>query len=266
MNNQQAAATSQVSNVLKNGKPVQFAMLFPVIKPLLDINRTVQLTTLYSRLKERKISKDVFLKHLRGLVEDHILKLAVAKLQEQASRSSQVSSYQVAHAQQQLMNSSPQCLKQEPQNIQVKLQSKTGKLTKEKIDLSNRLQVALNQVESLLAQKSSWDEQRIILEDKMKNWIARAVQAERTNSELASKPQTLEAMYKIKLEELQVFHNAELKKLQTELESIDEAAPCLKDGYFTCADKFAASAADVTRKLFENYCAELDLSLFIEAL
>ncbi|XP_074375530.1 uncharacterized protein LOC141717360 isoform X2 [Apium graveolens] len=255
MNNQQAAATSQVSNVLKNGKPVQFAMLFPVIKPLLDINRTVQLTTLYSRLKERKISKDVFLKHLRGLVEDHILKLAVAKLQEQ-----------VAHAQQQLMNSSPQCLKQEPQNIQVKLQSKTGKLTKEKIDLSNRLQVALNQVESLLAQKSSWDEQRIILEDKMKNWIARAVQAERTNSELASKPQTLEAMYKIKLEELQVFHNAELKKLQTELESIDEAAPCLKDGYFTCADKFAASAADVTRKLFENYCAELDLSLFIEAL
>lgn len=186
------------------------------------------------------------------------------KAELQASRSSQVSSHDVA--QQRHINSSPQSLKQQPQNMQVQLQSKVDELTKGKIDLSNRLKVALSKVESLLAQKSSWDKEKIILGDKVKNSIARAVQAERLNSELELKLQNYEAIYKTKLEELRSVHNAELKKLQTELESNYEAVTCLKDGYFTCADKFAASAVDVTRKLFENYCAELDSSLFIDAL
>lgn len=44
-----------------------------------------QLTIYIMLFQERKISKDVFVKHMRGLVEDHILKLAVAKLQEQVT-------------------------------------------------------------------------------------------------------------------------------------------------------------------------------------
>lgn len=151
---------------------------------------------------------------------------------------------------------SPQSLEQQPQNTQVELQSKVDEFTKEKIDLQSKL-------ESLLAQKSSWDKERTVLEDKVNNSITRALKAESSNSELASKLQTCEAIYKAKLEKLQSVHNAEIKKLQTELE---KAVPCLQDGYFTCADKFAISAVDVTRKLFEDYCAELDSSLFIDAL
>ncbi|KAK1392356.1 transcription initiation factor TFIID subunit 4b [Heracleum sosnowskyi] len=89
MNSQQAAATSQANNASKNGKQVPFAMLFPVIEPLLDKDKAMQLRTIYNRLKKNEISKDAFVKHMRSLVGDHMLKLAVVKLQEQAPRSSQ---------------------------------------------------------------------------------------------------------------------------------------------------------------------------------
>ncbi|KAL1822193.1 hypothetical protein ACET3Z_008971 [Daucus carota] len=96
MNSQQAAATSQANNALKNGKQVPFAMLFPVIEPLLDKDKAMQLRTIYNRLKKNEISKDGFVKHMRSLVGDHMLKLAVVKLQEQAPRSSQVAPTQAA--------------------------------------------------------------------------------------------------------------------------------------------------------------------------
>lgn len=51
MNSQQAAATSQANNTSKNGKQVPFAMLFPVIEPLLDKDKAMQLRTIYNRLK-----------------------------------------------------------------------------------------------------------------------------------------------------------------------------------------------------------------------
>lgn len=53
---QQAAATSQANNVLKNGKQVPFAMLFPVIEPLLDKDKAMQLRTIYNRLKVRTMT------------------------------------------------------------------------------------------------------------------------------------------------------------------------------------------------------------------
>lgn len=96
MNNQQAGATGQASNALKNSKQVPFAMLLPVIEPLLDKDRAMQLRTLYNRLKKNEISKDGFVKHMRVLVGDHMLKVAVVRLQEKAPRSSQVGSNQVA--------------------------------------------------------------------------------------------------------------------------------------------------------------------------
>lgn len=51
MNSQQAAASSQANNAAKNGKQVPFAMLFPVIEPLLDKDKAMQLRTIYNRLK-----------------------------------------------------------------------------------------------------------------------------------------------------------------------------------------------------------------------
>ncbi|KAL8127979.1 transcription initiation factor TFIID subunit 4b-like isoform X3 [Apium graveolens] len=89
MNSQQAAASSQANTASKNGKQVPFAMLFPVIEPLLDKDKAMQLRTIYNRLKKNEISKDAFVKHMRSLVGDHMLKLAVVKLQEQAPRTSQ---------------------------------------------------------------------------------------------------------------------------------------------------------------------------------
>ncbi|KAK1405647.1 RST domain-containing protein [Heracleum sosnowskyi] len=96
MNTQQTGATTQANNSPKNGKQVPFAMLFPVIEPLLDKDKAMQLRTLYSRLKQNEISKDAFVKHMRGLVGDHMLRLAVVRLQEQGPRSSSVSPNQVA--------------------------------------------------------------------------------------------------------------------------------------------------------------------------
>ncbi|XP_017247256.1 transcription initiation factor TFIID subunit 4b isoform X3 [Daucus carota subsp. sativus] len=96
MNTQQAGATTQANNAVKNGKQVPFAMLFPVIEPLLDKDKAMQLRTLYNKLKQNEISKDAFVKHMRALVGDHMLKLAVVRLQEQGPRSSQVPPNQVA--------------------------------------------------------------------------------------------------------------------------------------------------------------------------
>ncbi|XP_063947384.1 transcription initiation factor TFIID subunit 4b isoform X7 [Daucus carota subsp. sativus] len=138
MNTQQAGATTQANNAVKNGKQVPFAMLFPVIEPLLDKDKAMQLRTLYNKLKQNEISKDAFVKHMRALVGDHMLKLAVVRLQEQGPRSSQVPPNQVAsHSHipaQQLgpssaaqtfsdsrnVNSSVQSLKQPPQNMQMR--------------------------------------------------------------------------------------------------------------------------------------------------
>ncbi|XP_074369942.1 transcription initiation factor TFIID subunit 4b-like isoform X5 [Apium graveolens] len=96
MNTHQTGTTTQANNASKNGKQVPFAMLFPVIEPLLDKDKAMQLRTIYSRLKQNEISKDAFVKHMRGLVGDHMLKLAIVRLQEQDHRSSSVPPNQFA--------------------------------------------------------------------------------------------------------------------------------------------------------------------------
>lgn len=51
MNTRPTGATTQANNASRNGKQVPFATLFPVIEPLLDKDKAMQLKTLYSRLK-----------------------------------------------------------------------------------------------------------------------------------------------------------------------------------------------------------------------
>ncbi|KAL7175597.1 hypothetical protein ACSBR2_029236 [Camellia fascicularis] len=89
MNNQQAMTTEQAMNPLNRGKQVPFAMLLPVLQPQLDKDRAMQLHTLYYKLKKNEISKEGFVRHMRGIVGDQMLKMAVYKLQSQAARNSQ---------------------------------------------------------------------------------------------------------------------------------------------------------------------------------
>ncbi|PWA58782.1 Histone-fold [Artemisia annua] len=76
--NQQAA---QAAN-RPAGKQVPFAMLLPVIEPQLDRDRAAQLQTLYARLRSNSINKEEFVRHMRTLVGDHMLKMAVFRLQQ----------------------------------------------------------------------------------------------------------------------------------------------------------------------------------------
>ncbi|KAL3505069.1 hypothetical protein ACH5RR_034910 [Cinchona calisaya] len=91
--NQQGVATGignqQASNTLNRGKQVPFALLLPVIQPQLDKDRAMQLNTLYLKLKKNEISKDGFVRHMRSIVGDQMLKMAVYKMQSQAARSMQ---------------------------------------------------------------------------------------------------------------------------------------------------------------------------------
>ncbi|XP_059633497.1 transcription initiation factor TFIID subunit 4b-like isoform X2 [Cornus florida] len=89
MSNQHPMAPEQAINPMNHGKQVPFALLLPVIQPQLDKDRAMQLQTLYIKLKKNEISKDVFVRHMRSLVGDQMLKMAVFKLQTQAARNSQ---------------------------------------------------------------------------------------------------------------------------------------------------------------------------------
>ncbi|KAG9143669.1 hypothetical protein Leryth_017157 [Lithospermum erythrorhizon] len=79
-------ANQQAINLLNRGKQVPFALLLPVIQPLLDRDRSTQLQTLYLTLKKNEITKEAFVRHMRGIVGDQMLKMAVYKLQQQAAR------------------------------------------------------------------------------------------------------------------------------------------------------------------------------------
>ncbi|CAI9115938.1 OLC1v1016953C1 [Oldenlandia corymbosa var. corymbosa] len=107
------SASQQVTGAANRGKQVPFALLLPVIQPQLDKDRQVQLNNLYSRLRRNEISKDGFVRVMRNIVGDPMLKSAVFKLQSQATRSTQnvpgqpPSQSQVAMQQQNLPTQAP---------------------------------------------------------------------------------------------------------------------------------------------------------------
>ncbi|XP_042046834.1 transcription initiation factor TFIID subunit 4b-like isoform X1 [Salvia splendens] len=91
MSNPQTMTSSSQQSVsaLKLNKQVPFGMLLPIIQPQLDKDRAMQLHTLYFKLKKNEISKDGFVRHMRSIVGDQMLKMAVYKLQTQAARNTQ---------------------------------------------------------------------------------------------------------------------------------------------------------------------------------
>ncbi|KAL0793183.1 hypothetical protein Bca101_064560 [Brassica carinata] len=82
--NQQARGVEQpVNNPLnRNPKQVPFAALLPTLMAQLDKDRALQLRTLYSRLKKNEIPKEGFTRHMKDIVGDQMLRLAVSKLQQ----------------------------------------------------------------------------------------------------------------------------------------------------------------------------------------
>ncbi|XP_030528566.1 transcription initiation factor TFIID subunit 4b isoform X2 [Rhodamnia argentea] len=83
MSIQQAKVPKQAPNRPNHLKQVPFALLLPVILPQLDKDRAMQLQTLYAKLKKNDIPKEGFVRIMRGIVGDQMLKLAVMKMQTQ---------------------------------------------------------------------------------------------------------------------------------------------------------------------------------------
>ncbi|CAM8926275.1 unnamed protein product [Rhodiola kirilowii] len=93
--NQQVATSEQGSNTVNKGKQVPFALLLPVITPQLDKERAMQLNSLYAKLKKNEIPKEGFVRQIRSIVGDQMLKMAVMKLQAQEGvRNSQAAAAQ----------------------------------------------------------------------------------------------------------------------------------------------------------------------------
>ncbi|PWA35605.1 Histone-fold [Artemisia annua] len=79
MNNNQRAAKAMNKSC---GTPlVPFAMLYPFIEPQLDKDRAMQLRGLYAGFRNRRISKVEFVRRVRTIVGDHMIKMAVYKFQ-----------------------------------------------------------------------------------------------------------------------------------------------------------------------------------------
>nr|GEV58588.1 transcription initiation factor TFIID subunit 4b [Tanacetum cinerariifolium] len=79
--NQQAAAEQAANRPA--GRQVPFAMLLPVLEPQLEKGRAMQLQTLYARLMSNSINKEEFVRNMRTLVGDYMLKMAVYKLRQE---------------------------------------------------------------------------------------------------------------------------------------------------------------------------------------
>ncbi|XP_020207990.1 transcription initiation factor TFIID subunit 4b isoform X2 [Cajanus cajan] len=83
MSNQQATVPEQPSTPGNHSKQVPFALLLPILIPQLPKDRAMQLQTLFAKLKKDKIPKDSFVRLMKGIVGDKMLRLAIATVQMQ---------------------------------------------------------------------------------------------------------------------------------------------------------------------------------------
>nr|GMC54327.1 transcription initiation factor TFIID subunit 4B-like isoform X1 [Ipomoea batatas] len=85
----QSKSSQPMANVLKKGIQLPFAILVPHLQTQVDKDRGMQLETLYLKLKKNEISKDVFVRHMRSIIGDHKLKMAILKFQYQTARNTE---------------------------------------------------------------------------------------------------------------------------------------------------------------------------------
>ncbi|KAL4276817.1 hypothetical protein AHAS_Ahas20G0245100 [Arachis hypogaea] len=83
ISNQQATVNEQPGGQINRKKQVPFGMLLPILIPQLPKDRAMQLQTLFSKLKKDEIAKDSFVRLMKGIVGDQMLRLALSKVQAQ---------------------------------------------------------------------------------------------------------------------------------------------------------------------------------------
>ncbi|XP_023538301.1 transcription initiation factor TFIID subunit 4b-like [Cucurbita pepo subsp. pepo] len=83
MSNQDAMVSEQANNSLSRSKQVPFASLMPVLMPQLDKDRGMQLQSLFNKLKRNEMNKDDFVRCIRSVVGNQMLRLAVSQVQSQ---------------------------------------------------------------------------------------------------------------------------------------------------------------------------------------
>ncbi|CAI8612428.1 unnamed protein product [Vicia faba] len=83
MSNQQATVNEQPSSQINHSKQVPFGLLLPILIPQLAKDRAMQLTTLFNKLKKDEIPKDHFVRLMKGIVGDQMLRIALTKVKQQ---------------------------------------------------------------------------------------------------------------------------------------------------------------------------------------
>lgn len=83
MSNQQASVNEQPSGQVNRSKQVPFGLLLPILIPQLPKDRAMQLQTLFNKLKRDEIPKEHFVRLMKGIVGDQMLRIALTKVQQQ---------------------------------------------------------------------------------------------------------------------------------------------------------------------------------------
>ncbi|XP_077249745.1 TBP-associated factor 4 [Tasmannia lanceolata] len=97
LNNRPVPALDQANNPMRpRNKPnpfISFGMLIPNLLPLLDKDKQMQLHSVFAQLRRNEVSKEDFLRIVRSIVGDHMLRQTAQKLhatnQAKAARTSQ---------------------------------------------------------------------------------------------------------------------------------------------------------------------------------
>ncbi|XP_044981267.1 transcription initiation factor TFIID subunit 4b-like isoform X3 [Hordeum vulgare subsp. vulgare] len=85
---QQPPGTNQSNSPAMVGKPpvVTFHMLIPILRRYLDKDRDIQVQSIFAKLRKNEVSKEHFLKVIRTIVGDKLLKQAASQYQMQAAQ------------------------------------------------------------------------------------------------------------------------------------------------------------------------------------
>lgn len=109
--NQPVPVPEQVGNSANRAKQIPFGSLLPIILPELDKDRAVQLQTLYAKLRRNEIPKDGFVRLMRSIVGDQMLRLAVVKMQAKGNKNPETVASQFQAQSQNPMQQQPQQLR-----------------------------------------------------------------------------------------------------------------------------------------------------------
>ncbi|KAJ4955104.1 hypothetical protein NE237_011887 [Protea cynaroides] len=125
MNNQLTPAADQASNPNSRGKQVPFALLLPIITPHLEKDKATQLHALFGKLRNNEIHKEGFVRLMRNIVGDNMVRQAVAKVQmqelakAQSARNSQTGPHQFQSQPQASLQQQQQQQQQQQPNVQI---------------------------------------------------------------------------------------------------------------------------------------------------